>query len=183
MIGSNFSIQSRDKNQTRANFGCKRIRPNLQSLPTLKIKNVHVTKTWILCRVYSHPLDWSPRRDTRTLLWLIIKEWEVVGHWTPLFKEQNKSSPLTSRSLYTHCVIQNHTQQSHTHTHLGGVCMILCCQIYPGMGFKLSVSWQDQLSHGHLCDIVCVLSWYSRNRSWVWRRPKGLSRSCVLQGF
>jgi hypothetical protein len=102
MIGSNFSIQSRDKNQTRANFGCKRIRPNLQSLPTLKIKNVHVTKTWILCRVYSHPLDWSPRRDTRTLLchsseWSSRseKEWDI-GHLYSRNKISHLLGPILS---------------------------------------------------------------------------------------
>ena len=61
----------------------------------MKIKNVHVTKTWNLSHVYSYTLDWPSRRDTRALLWLTIKEWEGVGHRTPSFKEQIKSSTRT----------------------------------------------------------------------------------------
>ena len=59
---SNFITQSRDKNQIRANFGYKRIGENSNPFTRHEIKNTHVTKTWILSRVYSQ----TP--------WLIIKE-------------------------------------------------------------------------------------------------------------
>jgi hypothetical protein len=137
--------------------------------------------------VHLGPSHRAPLTDPQTEIHVPSYDWSSrsekscdIGH---LYSRNKISHHLWPRDLSIPTVLYRTTQQSHTHTHLGGVCMILCCQIYPGMGFKLSVSWQDQLSHGHLCDIVCVLSWYSRNRSWVWRRPKGLSRSCVLQGF
>jgi hypothetical protein len=73
-MGSNFNTQSRDKNQIRANFGYKRIGENSNPYPTLKLNNAHATTAWILSRVYSQPLDWSSRRETRTLLWLATTE-------------------------------------------------------------------------------------------------------------
>jgi uncharacterized protein with NAD-binding domain and iron-sulfur cluster len=69
-----FNTQSRDKNQIRANFGYKRIGPNSNPYSRQEIKNTHATKTWILSHVYSQPLDWPSRRETRTLLWLATTE-------------------------------------------------------------------------------------------------------------
>ena len=128
-------------------------------------------------------------RDTRTLLWLIIKEWEGVGHHTPSFKEQDKSSTRT----YPQCWSSSRDTER-TGSELNPTVQYLPAQVSGQSGVQKQERWtwvyhhqlrtwtrtswrQNQSTSCSVCTVPCLVGTcpggrQTRRRSWQTLRSR-----------